>query len=63
MTVERHLVGAGGFRNGVDADALDAMFVKHVLRRLQDLISGTHAIRNAVCHRSLLVSLNFRPTS
>ena len=36
MAVERHLVGAGGLGDGVDADAADAMAIEQVARHRDD---------------------------
>ena len=38
MPVERHLVGAGGLRDGIDADAAKAVFSEQVARRRDDAV-------------------------
>ncbi len=39
MTIERHLIGAGRLGDGVDADAADAVAMKHVLRGDDDALA------------------------
>ena len=45
MTVEGHLVGAGRFRDRIDADAADPVPVKEVTRRHHDPVARTGAAR------------------
>src|SRR5437588_443859 len=50
MPVERHLVGAGGFRNRIDADGADAMPVEELgCRREQALARGNFVAFGKTC--------------
>ena len=43
VAVERHLVGAGGLGDGLDADAANAVAMKQILRRLDDAVAWWRA--------------------
>ena len=45
MPVERHLVGAGRFSDGLDADAANAVTVKQITRRQQNPLAWPQSVR------------------